>query len=142
MGVSDDKKAELKDMFAETDKDSTGKLGLDALGDALMKLGLATSAARIKELLGGAADADFDGFVALYEKCEAEDGGDGGADIDAMWSEFDKDGSGSVPAAELVHTLKSLTEMTDDEAKKAIAEADKDNDGYITKAEFAALMAM
>ena len=137
--MNDDKKAELKDAFTEVDKASAGKLGLDDLSQCLMMLGLAPSASCIKELLGGASDADFDAFVALYEKCQAESGGD--VDSDELFASFDADGSGAIKATDLLHILKSLGDpMPEDEAKAAIAKADKDNDGYITKEEFKTLM--
>ena len=141
MPLSDDKKAELKDAFSEIDTGKTGKLGLDAVGECLSLLGLAPAPERIKELLGGNTAADFDAFVGLYEKCESEEGALGD-DVEEMWTSFDKDGSGAVKGSDLVHILKTLGEaMSDEDAKKAIAEADKDGDGYITKEEFVALMA-
>ena len=54
---------------------------------------------------------------------------------------FDKDGSGSISAAELKHVMNNLGEkLTDEEVDEMISEADVDGDGEINFEEFIKMM--
>ena len=63
-------------------------------------------------------------------------------DFRAAFNTFDKDGGGSIDAAELKELMKSVgTSPTDDEIAEMIAMADADGSGSIDFAEFVTLMA-
>jgi calmodulin len=54
---------------------------------------------------------------------------------------FDKDGSGFISAAELLHVMTNLGEkLTDEEVDEMIREADVDGDGQINYEEFVKMM--
>ena len=64
----------------------------------------------------------------------------GGNELQQVFNEFDKDGSGKIDAAELKDALRKLGhEVSDDKLKKYITQVDVNNDGEVDLAEFVQL---
>merc|ERR1711915_818886 len=126
--------------FKKFDANSDGKLSAEELKPALQSIGFDPTNEDIKKLVD-AADHDGDGmieydseeFVALLDELDDEP-------IDKVLEAFrflDKNGDGQISAAELRSLVTNHgTPMSEAEADKLIALADRNGDGFIYYAEF------
>ncbi|KAL0581448.1 translation elongation factor EF1B gamma [Marasmius crinis-equi] len=87
----------------------------------------------------GNGTIDFHEFLAMMAK--KVHAGDSEEEIKQAFKVFDKDGSGSISAAELRHVMESLGErLSDAEIDAMMKEADVDGDGTISYNEFVKMM--
>ena len=136
--------AEFKEAFSLFDEDGDGNITVKELGTVMRSLGQNPTEADIAEMMrtvdtDGNGTVSFDEFVVMMKRqmqaCESPE------EVEAAFKIFDKNGDGTISAAELRHVMTSLGErLTDEEADRMIKEADPDGDGQIVYRDFVKLM--
>uniref|UniRef100_A0A7S2U3J4 Calmodulin n=1 Tax=Lotharella oceanica TaxID=641309 RepID=A0A7S2U3J4_9EUKA len=136
---------ELKEAFALFDKKGTGHVTSKDLGTVMRSLGQRPSEAELEEMIlacdpSGRGDITFDNFLdMMVRKLQSDD--DGEADIERIFQIFDKDGDGYINYDDLSGVMKDLgEELTDDEIRDMMHQADTSHDGKIDYQEFMSLM--
>jgi len=131
---------ELEEVFKKFDANGDGKISGSDLADILRSLGSEVGEAEVKAMMEE-ADADGDGYVSLQEFVDLNKNGASVKDLKNAFKVFDQDCNGSISAAELCHTLKSVGEpCTIEESKNIIHNVDKNGDGLISVEEFQTMM--
>ncbi|KAK4184086.1 hypothetical protein QBC35DRAFT_442116 [Podospora australis] len=143
-GFTPDQIAQYKDVFEIFDKDGTGDITAQELGDVMRELGLNPSKEELEDIVNE-ADLNKDGVISFEEFLALMSQGvketDTEQELINAFKVFDKDGSGTISSEELRNVLKSLGEnLTDQELDDMIKLADKDGDGHIDYQEFAHIM--
>jgi calmodulin len=128
--------------FSLFDKDGSGDIDGSELMEVLAALGTPVSEAEAREMVAEvdadkSGSIDFPEFLTMMSKKLASD--DLEDEVRLAFGRFDEDGSGFIDVPELQHAMKQLGEdMTVQEVKEMIAEADKDGDGLLSYEDFAA----
>ncbi|KAK1590649.1 uncharacterized protein LY79DRAFT_590357 [Colletotrichum navitas] len=147
-GLTEEQKAQYKEVFDLFDKDGTGALEGDItaqeLGAVMRSLGLNPSDTELNDMVNE-VDADNNGSIDFNEflnlMAQKVQVGDAEEELKNAFKVFDRDGSGTISAEELRHVLTSLGEdMTPAEIDEMIQMADKNGDGSIDYDEFASIM--
>ncbi|KAL2130343.1 hypothetical protein VTI74DRAFT_6569 [Chaetomium olivicolor] len=139
-----DQVAQYREVFEIFDKDGTGDITADELGQVMKELGLNPSDEELRDLINEVdlnkdGVISFDEFLALMSQNVKEL--DTEQELINAFRVFDKDGSGTISSDELRNVLKSLGEnLTDAEVEEMIQLADRDGDGHIDYHEFANIM--
>ncbi|CAD7701182.1 unnamed protein product [Ostreobium quekettii] len=144
---------ELRDLFDQLDVDSSGWLSLDELSHGLRAQGYSLSDEEARQLMSevdvdGNGKLDFDEFMAtLVDWNEVQIYR---ADLDRIFGEMDTDGDGFISLAEIAEYLPSYLPLSSESgdsgddrmtiAKRMLREADKNEDGFISRDEFNHLM--
>ncbi|XP_059379736.1 calcium-binding protein 5-like [Carassius carassius] len=147
--LSDEEIDELREAFAEFDKDKDGLISCKDLGNLMRTMGYMPTEMELIELsqninmnLGGSVD--FQDFVDLMTpKLQAETAGMIGLkELKDAFREFDMDGDGSITIEELKHAmLKLLGENPNrKEIEAVVREADNNGDGTVDFEEFVKMM--
>ncbi|KAG1967571.1 calcium-binding protein 5b [Pimephales promelas] len=147
--LADEELEELREAFAEFDKDKDGLISCKDLGNLMRTMGYMPTEMELIELsqninmnLGGSVD--FQDFVDLMApKLLAETSGMIGLkELKDAFKEFDMDGDGSITIEELKHAmLKLLGENTNKkEIEAVVREADNNGDGTVDFEEFVKMM--
>ncbi|KAK7167459.1 hypothetical protein R3I94_001761 [Phoxinus phoxinus] len=147
--LADEEIEELREAFAEFDKDKDGLISCKDLGNLMRTMGYMPTEMELIELsqninmnLGGSVD--FQDFVDLMApKLLAETSGMIGLkEMKDAFKEFDMDGDGSITIEELKHAmLKLLGENTNKrEIEAVVQEADNNGDGTVDFEEFVKMM--
>eukprot|EP01091_Cochliopodium_minus_P010477 TRINITY_DN277_c0_g2_i1.p1 TRINITY_DN277_c0_g2~~TRINITY_DN277_c0_g2_i1.p1 ORF type:complete len:147 (-),score=52.94 TRINITY_DN277_c0_g2_i1:50-490(-) len=139
--LTEEQISEFKEAFSLFDKNGDGNITSQELGTVMRSLGQNPTEAELSEIIKS-LDSDTIGFdeflkimVVKMKDQESEE------EIKEAFKVFDKDGSGTISAAELRHVLTNLGEkLTDNEVEDLIREADVDGDGQIDYNEFVKLM--
>ncbi|XP_036408746.1 calcium-binding protein 5b [Megalops cyprinoides] len=140
---------ELREAFAEFDKDKDGLISCKDLGNLMRTMGYMPTEMELIELsqninmnLGGSVD--FDDFVELMApKLLAETAGMIGLkELKDAFREFDVDGDGEITTEELRHAISKLLgkQMNRREIDDVIREADYNGDGTVDFEEFVKMM--
>ncbi|KAH8893889.1 EF-hand [Thozetella sp. PMI_491] len=142
--LSKEEIAQYKEVFDIFDKDGTGDITADELGEVMKSLGLNPSEAELQDLVSE-ADLNKDGVINFHEfltlMSQNVKETDTEQELMNAFKVFDKDGSGTISSDELRNVLKSLGEnLTDAELDEMIKLADKNGDGDIDYQEFAQIM--
>lgn len=136
---------ELKTAFDFFDKNKDGRISYKELAEIISSLGDTVSETEVRECilevdLNGDGYVDFEEFVNMMTK-KPVDELEMMIELRKTFRLFDKNGDGQISVQELRESLSSLgEEITEEEAKEMIQEADVDGDGYINFEEFARVM--
>jgi len=142
--LSDEEMQAFKDVFALFDKDSSGTITAQELGEIMKSLGQNPSDSELQDMINEvdvdhSGSIDFDEFLKMMSTTVKAQ--DFAHETRAAFNVFDKDGSGTISADELRQVMKSLGEnLTDEEIDEMIKEADKDQNGTIDYEEFVQLL--
>jgi len=137
----------LQDVFNLFDSNKDGEITIAELDKVMRSHGIVHSTSELEEMVfrvdtNSNGSVDFDEFVDLvvsHNGVGVEEGVDD--DIAQVFKMFDKDGNGKISADEVRSTMKELGEnLTPQEVKAMISEADIDGDGQIDIHEFSRLM--
>ncbi|KAJ9602693.1 hypothetical protein H2200_012887 [Cladophialophora chaetospira] len=142
--LSDEELQAFKDVFALFDKDGSGTITAQELGEIMKSLGQNPSDSELQDMINEvdvdhSGAIDFDEFIKMMSTTVKAQ--DFAHETRAAFNVFDKDGSGTISADELRQVMKSLGEnLTDEEIDEMIREADKDKNGTIDYEEFVQLL--
>jgi len=142
--LSDEEIQAYRDVFALFDKDSSGTITAQELGDIMQSLGQNPSDSELQDMINevdidSSGSIDFDEFLKMMSTTVKAQ--DFAHETRAAFDVFDRDGSGTISADELRQVMKSLGEnLTDQEIDEMIREADKDRNGTIDYEEFVQLL--
>ncbi|KIW82217.1 hypothetical protein Z517_05244 [Fonsecaea pedrosoi CBS 271.37] len=142
--LSDEEVKAYKDVFALFDKDGSGTITAQELGEIMKSLGQNPSDSELQDMINEvdvdrSGSIDFEEFLKMMSTTVKAQ--DFAHETRAAFNVFDKDGSGTISADELRQVMKSLGEnLTDEEIDEMIREADKDKNGTIDYEEFVQLL--
>lgn len=130
--------AEMKEVFACFDKDSSGSITTAELGLVLKSMNKEFSDAELRRIVGkfdvnGDAQIDFDEFLSMMTPHSTREVDE----LKQAFDVFDKDGDGTISGHELEIVMKALGEHIDRETIDLMIESvDTDRNGYIDFEEF------
>jgi len=133
----------LRDAFALFDADDDGEITTEELAKIMNHHGFYPSPEELNTMVGNVdknsnGTVDYDEFVEMMLKRKDVDKID---DIAQAFKVFDKDGDGLISAEEIRITMNDLgEELTEEEVKAMLAEADVNGDGQIDFTEFKRIM--
>lgn len=131
---------EFKDAFAIFDKDGSGSITTQELGDVMKRLGQKPTKAELEAMVreidaDGNGEIDFPEFLTMMLRKMNE--GNPENELMDVFMVFDKDGSGTISPEELRSAMRVIGEkLTDDEIEDAIRLADSGGDGEVDYDEF------
>nr|KAF6479452.1 hypothetical protein HJG59_002732 [Molossus molossus] len=142
--LNETQKQEIKEAFDLFDIDGSGTIGVKELKIAMQALGFEPKKEEVKQLIAevdkeGTGTISFEDFFAIMsikmnEKDEKEE-------LLKAFKLFDDDDTGSITLNNIKRVAKELGEnLTDDELKEMLDEADHDGDGEINEEEFLRMM--
>merc|ERR1712164_195285 len=142
--LTEEQKGELREAFDLFDTDGSGAVDASELHTAMKALGFEPKKEEISKMVkemdkDGDATVDFEEFcVMMAEKMNQKDGKE---EMMKSFKLFDDDNTGKISFKNFQRVAKELGEnLSDQELKEIIAEADTDGDGEISEAEFLAVM--
>lgn len=142
--LSDEQKQEIREAFDQFDTDGSGSIDAKELKIVMRALGFDLSREEIRTLMrkvvGGEAPAiDFNLFMQMMGDIIQKR--DPIAEIQKAFELFDKDGNGSISLKDLKAATIELGEnLTDEEIRLMVGEADRDFDGEVNFKEFEHVM--
>jgi len=134
---------EIKDCFTLYDTDADGKISCDQLGLVIRSLGQTPTEAEVDDIARNMIRGPSFGLPELLQvmarfmgdKTNKKD------EIRESFSVLDRDGTGSISAAELRHVLTNIGEkLTDQEVDDMIRVVELDRDGQINCEDMVRLM--
>lgn len=135
---------ELKEAFSMFDNDKDGQITVVELGKVMEKLGQKLSRSELEKMISkidknGNGSINYKDFKTMMQvQLEQKSTDD---EIRQAFELFDKDKDGKISPIELKEVMQSLGEnLTDQDVKDMIAEADQNGDGYINFNEFKRMM--
>ena len=135
---------ELKEAFSMFDNDADGKITVVELGKVMEKLGQKLSRSELEKMISkidknGAGSINYKDFKTMMQvQLEQKSTDD---EIRQAFELFDKDKDGKISPKELKEVMQSLGEnLTDQDVKDMIFEADQNGDGCINFNEFKRMM--
>lgn len=129
------------DTFDLWDRDGDGLISTQDILAGITALGLDIDYDAVERLVA-AADTDGDFLVSRAEFDAARVGRDPEiTDPDAAFDTFDQNRNDLIELDELESLLRTCPDLSDESAEALLAAADLDGDGYLSRAEFAALLA-
>ena len=131
----------FKEAFNLFDKDGNGFINTDELASLLRSLGQNNTEAELQEIISevdidGNGSIDFPEFLTIMAR-KMKENNNKDEEIHEIFKVFDKEGNGFISVAELSHVMISLgEEITEEEVKEMIKEADIDGDGQVSYEDF------
>ncbi|EDQ84592.1 uncharacterized protein MONBRDRAFT_39222 [Monosiga brevicollis MX1] len=143
MSFSQDQVAKFRESFSLFDKKGDGNVRVSDLGTVLRALGQNPSEEDIRKIQSeidpdnGDKRISFEEFLPLLERVKDKRPPGTEADYIEGLRVFDKDGNGTISAAELRHVLCSLGEkLNDDEVDALLANVTIDSNGGVNYTDF------
>ena len=142
--LTEEQIADCKEAFSLFDKDGDGSISCDELRTVMTSLGENPTTMELEEMIQG-VDSDGNGQIEFSEflTMMAQKMGTRSFNDEALeaFKVLDKDGSGSISESELRQIMSNIGEdITDEEIKEMMNEADLDGDGQVSFKEFAAII--
>ncbi|MFI6870296.1 EF-hand domain-containing protein [Nocardia sp. NPDC050406] len=129
------------DTFDLWDRDGDGLISTHDILAGITALGLDIDYDSVERLVA-AADTNGDFLISRAEFDAARLGRDPEiTDPDAAFDTFDENRDNLIELDELESLLRTCPDLTDESAESLLRTADLDGDGYLSRAEFAALLA-
>uniref|UniRef100_A0A2K5XK70 EF-hand domain-containing protein n=1 Tax=Mandrillus leucophaeus TaxID=9568 RepID=A0A2K5XK70_MANLE len=123
--LTEEQIAEFKEAFSLFDKDGDGTITTKELGAVMTSLGQNPTEAELQDMI-----IDFREFLTMMARKIKDT--DSEEEIRETFSVFEKDGNGSISAAELHHVMTNLGEkLTVEEVDEIIREADTDGNSQV-----------
>lgn len=144
LDLSEEQRQEIREAFDQFDTDGSGSIDAKELKVAMRALGFEVTREEIREMIkkvaGSAAPAiDFSQFTEMMGQKILER--NPLTEIKKAFALFDKDHNGKISLKDLKAATIELGEnLTDDELREMIKEADRDFDGEVNEAEFVEVM--
>jgi Ca2+-binding EF-hand superfamily protein len=142
--LTEEQKQEIREAFDQFDTDGSGSIDAKELKVAMRALGFEVGREEIREMIHRTAGTnvgaiDFNQFLELMGQKILQR--DPLQEILKAFELFDKDHNGSISLKDLKSATIELGEnLTDDELREMIKEADRDLDGEVGQAEFVEVM--
>ncbi|KXS13809.1 centrin 1 [Gonapodya prolifera JEL478] len=142
--ISPEQKQEIREAFDLFDTDGSGTIDCKELKVAMRALGFEPKKEEIKKMIAeidknGSGTIDFNEFLELMTAKMSEK--DSREEILKAFRLFDDDNTGKITFKNLKRVAKELGEnLTDEEIREMIEEADRDGDGEINEEEFLRIM--
>lgn len=136
--------AQIKEVFSLFDPNGDGMINKKHLGTCMRSLGLNPTDSELHNITSDESTndeqvIDFSKFLDIMSQFPKDL--DSMEEIREAFRVFDKDGKGTISAAELKHVMTTLAErLTDQEWDEMIEEVDIDDDGQIDYEQFINLM--
>ena len=138
--LSEEQISFFKEAFNLFDKDGNGFIKTNELASVLRSLGQNHTEVELQEIISeidsdGNGSVDFpEFFTMMANKMKENKNND---EIHEIFKVFDKEGNGFISVAELSHVMTNLgEELTEEEVKEMIKEADVDGDGQVSYEDF------
>lgn len=142
--LTEEQKQEIREAFDQFDTDGSGSIDAKELKVAMRALGFDMSREQIRQMIASVAGSnvpaiDFNQFMEMMGQKILER--DPLQEIKKAFELFDKDHNGSISLKDLKAATIELGEnLTDDELREMIREADRDLDGEVGEKEFIDVM--
>lgn len=142
--LSEEQKAECKQVFDLFDDDKDGVIPLKDFGDVIRSLGCALSESEVNQIVeetdkDGNGTIDYNEFQSQFEKNFTKVTSE--EDLLEAFRTFDADGNGVISRDELMKIMTTMGEsLTKEEAQEIIDAADIDKDGFVNYQEFVKMM--
>lgn len=142
--LSDEQKADIKEAFDLFDTEGTGVIDIKELKVAIRALGFEPKKEEIKKMIAdidkeGSGKISYADFLQLMTMKMSEK--DSNEEILKAFRLFDDDDTGTISFKNIKRVAKELGEnLTDEELREMIDEADLDGDGEVNQEEFLRIM--
>ena len=147
--ITEEKLKEYRKAFQTFDKDNSGGISKDEMREVMNSLGVNPSNEELEGMIKE-VDLDENGLIGFEEfadlmhrkeKQDKEQQNQLNDEVLDAFKTFDRDGSGLITRAELLHVMEILgSPLTQEEVNEMIQEADMDKDGCINYEEFVRMM--
>ena len=142
--LTEEQIADCKEAFSLFDKNDDGSITCDELRTVMTSLGENPTTSDLEEMIQE-VDSDGNGKIEFSEflTMMTRKMGTRSFNDEALeaFKVLDKDGSGSISESELRQIMNNIGEdVTDEEIKEMMNEADLDGDGQVSFKEFAAMI--
>ncbi|KAH3846299.1 calmodulin-like [Dreissena polymorpha] len=133
--------AEFKEAFSLYDKAGEGAIDVKELGTVMRALGQNPSMAELEETKMDLESDTIDFATFLKVMATKMKGQETEEDLTEAFRVFDKEGQGTISAAELRHVMTNMGEkLTDEEVDEMIKEADQEGSGLVNYNDFVKIM--
>ncbi|CDW88157.1 centrin [Stylonychia lemnae] len=142
--LTDEQLEEIKSAFDLFDKDGSGNIDIHELRDAMKALGVYLTKEKVKAVMkamdtDGSGTVEFEEFKQLMkEKIKARNSEE---ELKRSFRIYDEDDTGKISFEDLRRVANELhTNLSDDDIRGMIFEADRDRDGEVSCDEFLRIM--